>query len=1358
MFKHKVAINFMIFPQPFNPSIIQPTGTLHPPPLTDMHPPGQASHVSQFTIFDPILLAKLVGGVVLLKLGWWTTKNRVLRYKIDRAYQAIPDIPEKRAVLDKGVALLGNSDYAAFHPNDGEEVILHFLRQASELGYQDIKELAEIIGRSSENFLECSLKCRWSSGQIKAFAISLIDRAHRGLPFYSTFPTSNGVHYQFDVYQVSGKIRWNYSHWSRDETFNYVQELTANPDPDINPYERATYFLECFSGSHVSYTTFRNEVERYGDSPTIILFIRGLYIGGLLPQLKERDLEELLAEIPKQPGHLSLHKIIFLEKKAAMSLGQFGQYGREPLRRWSREQIRALIVATVNRAYRGLSTSFNSLFLEGISWSGDELFHFMQELAADPDPEKNPYQEASILLKALPDTWGDYARLQTTLRPYRVYSPKNYIALAYSDRKIRLAFSKSNRTEEKFEEISAEFLRQAVQLPSTRIISFGDEVASSLVYLEGGPFHWSPEQIKTFIISLIGRTHHQFDPDSHELLPYVLGALFKEKTKELEQPWSGDDLFDYLQELVTKPDPERNSYQKAHNFIRAFEGHPVTYAIFREDEKLCRSYNSKNPASLARCSSILQEGFSNLAPQLTGQDHQELITYFLVQVSSLPEELGIKPRKIAEDIVQMLFLLPKKPLCEWSRVQVVAFVKAFIDGTWRGRAELRDPARPVSIFMKLLSSRKPLWSAEEILDFMQTLATHNRRYLAPYKLAHALLASLDDESMSWEHLKFFLNKINNTNEETMIQTIRNFVVPCLWSLKDERDKLTAWKLFISLFKEYPHEGLRIAQDLFQNMKSAAPDRIQWHLLDKAGRDQVLDFIDITRFFDLRLFQAWRKNPDMLRQSLRDVHDATQRDQLTEEMIRQLRENYGDVTAMRILRLTVPASSASMVDANELVQYMISRQALGDRSDQVPAAWKTLRETEDVVFSLNQGTYVQKEKTTIDPEGRLERWVPHLLQDETRDTTTEHLSNLLLAYLYDPGETTQGALWDGLLGCVGKRGNIDLRAESTYRRLQILENIFTDKDEVKKELARALDAALPKMDWGKIKLKKEEQGIANIASVASNLDAVWQKTPADEALLISANILARFDARDFPLLVAKVAHKEARVYLDDIIRGQQSLKRPSLEAKDVKNWVHSGVIELVLAWIKNEKTKFEFEGMTPVRLRLRAVKGLAYAHWTTGAGVCVYEDTYHWKDPDFVLLTPTIEFPRGSFVPFRSEGFIATKVAVINGEKYLTLPGFNPSIELMNMAKPSEILVRLMNRVRRYARVMGCEAILIPTTTNISSNRSEINTEIKRRYGNKTKTWTSPVKWHSSGYNFDTAYEVALEEEKEPPVFYPQEAA
>ena len=83
------------------------------------------------------------------------------------------------------------------------------------------------------------------------------------------------------------------------------------------------------------------------------------------------------------------------------------------------------------------------------------------------------------------------------------------------------------------------------------------------------------------------------------------------------------------------------------------------------------------------------------------------------------------------------------------------------------------------------------------------------------------------------------------------------------------------------------------------------------------------------------------------------------------------------------------------------------------------------------------------------------------------------------------------------------------------------------------------------------------------------------------------------------------------------------------------------------------------------------------------------------------------------------------------KKYLTLPGINPSVELLKKTKTSEWLVRVMNRIRRYAKAEECEGILIPKSKNIFSNRGEIQTEVIRLYGANIKTWEKPIQWHAT---------------------------
>ena len=137
-------------------------------------------------------------------------------------------------------------------------------------------------------------------------------------------------------------------------------------------------------------------------------------------------------------------------------------------------------------------------------------------------------------------------------------------------------------------------------------------------------------------------------------------------------------------------------------------------------------------------------------------------------------------------------------------------------------------------------------------------------------------------------------------------------------------------------------------------------------------------------------------------------------------------------------------------------------------------------------------------------------------------------------------------------------------------------------------------------------------------------------------------------------------------------------------------------------------KYEFkEGREAQRFRF-ASKRKAHSVAGHNMGVCVAEDAKLWNNPNFMNL---IIFDENN----RAWGGMHVLVIEEGGKRYLTLPGINPSSLLLARVASEVIFDRMMDYAKALAKELKCEAVLIPKSSVIHSNRSKSSVIAEKGY-------------------------------------------
>jgi len=166
----------------------------------------------------------------------------------------------------------------------------------------------------------------------------------------------------------------------------------------------------------------------------------------------------------------------------------------------------------------------------------------------------------------------------------------------------------------------------------------------------------------------------------------------------------------------------------------------------------------------------------------------------------------------------------------------------------------------------------------------------------------------------------------------------------------------------------------------------------------------------------------------------------------------------------------------------------------------------------------------------------------------------------------------------------------------------------------------------------------------------------------------------------------------------------------------------------------DKFKFEDQAGQAEKRELEFVISKKKEHGVAGfnMGVCVAPDEKLWNDPQFmncIIFDPKLKQAMGG-------------MHFLIRENNLCLPGINPSLDVLGQVKNEELFDKMMEYAKKIKEKMGLEKILIPESSSIHSNRTQIQEIIRKKAFKKYKLQKevefsySPYK-----YSFQECFEV-----------------
>lgn len=143
-------------------------------------------------------------------------------------------------------------------------------------------------------------------------------------------------------------------------------------------------------------------------------------------------------------------------------------------------------------------------------------------------------------------------------------------------------------------------------------------------------------------------------------------------------------------------------------------------------------------------------------------------------------------------------------------------------------------------------------------------------------------------------------------------------------------------------------------------------------------------------------------------------------------------------------------------------------------------------------------------------------------------------------------------------------------------------------------------------------------------------------------------------------------------------------------------------------MRKEVDKFKFEGEAGQvkKRKLEFVVSKKKEHGVAGynMGVCVTPDEELWNDPQFmncIMFDPELKQAMGG-------------MHFLVRENNLCLPGINPSLDILGKTKNEELFEKMIEFAKKVKEKSGLDKVLIPTASEIHSNRTQIQEIIRKK--------------------------------------------
>jgi hypothetical protein len=408
------------------------------------------------------------------------------------------------------------------------------------------------------------------------------------------------------------------------------------------------------------------------------------------------------------------------------------------------------------------------------------------------------------------------------------------------------------------------------------------------------------------------------------------------------------------------------------------------------------------------------------------------------------------------------------------------------------------------------------------------------------------------------------------------------------------------------------------------------------------------------------------------------------------------------------------------------------------------------------LGATRGDYVHLYQRMSDRPEDVERWDPgpelrkrryllargswQLREDATLDRAPWELVLSVLREPPPPGEETAAALgWDllriwteGRLGREStqrallarmfarmRRGGLLLPTEArTAAQLLAVQELLSDQ---LRDLVEEVLLAARKEDRERFSRMVEDKltpparvGPGLLKAVQGTVEAVQAGTlGTEEAAARLARQLAAFEA-EAPSLLQTLVSTRSPDELKEVLASLRPRKVELEPGKEVHR-IHADFVgQLVQAMQRELHGSPERPGALEYRassdslaLEFELTKRRAHAAVGFCEGVCTAGDVALWSRPEFLQCVFWDE--EGI-----AQGGMHLLIVEEAGQRYLTLPGINPSVKLLGRVEASVVLDAVVDYSWRLARQLGFQGVWVPASPAIHSNRRALHEELERR--------------------------------------------
>jgi hypothetical protein len=168
-----------------------------------------------------------------------------------------------------------------------------------------------------------------------------------------------------------------------------------------------------------------------------------------------------------------------------------------------------------------------------------------------------------------------------------------------------------------------------------------------------------------------------------------------------------------------------------------------------------------------------------------------------------------------------------------------------------------------------------------------------------------------------------------------------------------------------------------------------------------------------------------------------------------------------------------------------------------------------------------------------------------------------------------------------------------------------------------------------------------------------------------------------------------------------------------------------------------KVEYSAAGGGPdLKLRLQPTKRRAHAPIGLCEGVCTAVDLQLWQKPEFLqcIIWGADRRARGGMHLLRVERTIEGR-----DERALSLPGINPTLELLREVGPNAVLDALLGYAKKLSAAWRLDEVWIPTHRGIMSNRGPIQQALTERNFNRRSVAGVTFSHSPYAYTFDEVW-------------------